>query len=506
MRNRQVSPTTIWIWVALSTLIGTATVWILDHGYASEQALFRWSQITMALDASELHLESIGLVYPHAPLYLLAPFYYLPGLATPFAPYLASVLTGGALLTLWYHHLRLRSFPLFTATAMVLLVAMHPVFLWAATGGTEKTLSLLVFYLMCVACVRLLRVGDVRSIIMLGAVLALYFFVDERTAFLFMALLPMLPFLAPMRMLRASMLSTFLLISLPSVIAVLSWVYLNWLFHGDPLHFLTSPESAFIGARQSIHETPWLKAYGGEFFEALGATTLMALLTIPAFGWVLYRLRARRRMLVGMIILGLHPVLAAALATKSYFVEHPLDFVFLALAAFMSAMLLIPKAWSRKPLAPICWLLVSWFGGWMALDVMPTRDMSSWRNAASGIEQRISGQAESRVGRWLDRNRLTTLIDNRSGYQVIAARGDSDDLWLPFMHEFKLAERMRLAGAEQVVVIDPSHPRATRDRITSRYPSLYGGGQPGYALVLDEPPWRVYRRTDIDWPSSEARP
>ena len=232
----------------------------------------------------------------------------------------------------------------------------------------------------------------------------------------------------------------------------------------------------------------------------------MALLTVPALGWVLYRLRARRRMLVGMLILGLHPVLAAALATKSHFVEHPLDFVFLALATFMSALLLIPKAWSRRPLAPICWLLLSWAGGWMALDMMPTRDMTSWRNAASGIAQPITTQADAVVGHWLDQNRMTTLIDNRSGYRVIAARGDSDDLWLPFMHEFKLAERMRLAGAEQVVVIDPRHALAVRDRITSRYPTLFDSGQPGYALVLDEPPWRVYRRTDIDWPIAQVRP
>ncbi len=62
------------------------------------------------LDASEVHLEYIGLMHPHVPIYLLAPFYYLPGLATPAAPYLLSVLCGGLLLAIWNYHLRLKRY------------------------------------------------------------------------------------------------------------------------------------------------------------------------------------------------------------------------------------------------------------------------------------------------------------------------------------------------------------------------------------------------------------
>lgn len=491
----RVSP--IWVWVGISLVIGAIAAWVLGNGYLNESALFRWAQISTVLSAPDFRLENLGLLYPHMPIYLLMPFYFLPGLATPFAPYLASSLVGGLLLMLWYHHLRLRRYSRGTALLLVVLVAVHPMFLWVATSGTEKALSLLMFYLMCFSCVRLLRIGDVRSVIMLGCILALYFFVDERTVFLFLALLPLLPFLAPMRMLRASMSSAYVLIALPIVVAVLAWVYLNWLFHGDPWLFLTSSESAFVGASREVQDVAWLREFGGEFFTALGWTAMLAAIAVPALGWTLWHLRARPRLLIGMSILGLHPVLATAIATKTYFLHHPFDLIFLMLGAAMASMLLMPKAWARHTSVLTSWFLVAVVGGWIAFGIAPNDEMRQWRDAFLGKPQHIAHAADARVGQWLALNRRVTLIDSRAAYRIVVARGDSHALWLSFMPEFKVAERLGAITADQVVVIDPRHRWARRDRITQRFTNLYAEGQPGYELAFDDPPWRVYRRASF---------
>lgn len=496
----------IWTGVGAILCLGTVAAWILAHGYANDEAVFRWAQISAILDVSEFRLTSLGLLYPHLPIYLLIPFYYLPGLASVFAPYQASVLVAGTLLALWYHHLRSAGFTRTIAATLVALIAVHPVFLWATTNGTEKSLSLLVFYLMGIACMRLLKIGDLRSIIMLGGVFALYFFVDERAVFVYIALMPLIPFLAPMRMLQASVLSTFILISLPLVIAILSWVYLNWLLHGDPLYFLYSPESTFTGASQAAHESAWLRSHGGSFGGATAASLFLLICTLPAFGWVLWQLRKRQHQLIGTAILGLHPVLAAGIATSYYFVEHPLDFVFLTIAVFMSAIIFLPITRGRPMWAPVVWLLVSWLGGWIALSTLPTAEMQQWRSAFTGTTVNASHPADQRVGQWLAHHRATTLIDNRSGYRVIAARGDADGLWLSFMREFKLAERQYPPVAEQIVVLNPRHPSAARDRITARLSDLYDHGHPNYVLALDDSPWRVYRRADLPPTAPEAGP
>lgn len=485
------------IWLSLSIAIGSTAAWVLAHGYLNENALFRWAQISSVLDAPEFRLENLGLLYPHVPLYLLIPFYFLPGLATPFAPYLASSLIGALLLMLWHYHLRLRRCPPATALLLVLLVAVHPMFLWAATSGTEKALSLLVFYLMCSACVRLLRIGDVRSIILLGCILALYFFIDERTVFLFLALLPLLPFLTPMRMLQTSMASAYVLISLPIVIAVLAWIYLNWLFHGNPWLFLTSFESSFAGASRTVQDIAWLRQFGGEFFFAFGWITILAAIALPVLAWTLWHLRSRPRLLLGMGILASHPILAAAIATKAYFLDHPINLIFLMLAACMASLLLLPKAWTKRGMVPVGWFFATALGGWIAFSLAPNDEMRQWRDALGGTPQGNAYAADARTGQWLAANRRITLIDSRAAYRVVAARGDSHGLWLPFMLEFRLAERSGDIHADQVVVIDPRHRLAPRDRITQRFPHLYEKGQIGYELALDDPPWRVYRRANM---------
>lgn len=490
-----------WVWLGLSIVLGAAAAWALSHGYLNEGALFRWAKISAVLGNPDVRLENLGLLYPHLPMYVLAPFVYLPGLATPFAPYVASVLVGALLLTVWYAHMRARRFARTTALLLVGLVAVHPMFLWATTTGTEKSLSLLVFYLMCFACVRLLRIGDVRSIITLGALLALYFFVDERTIFLFLALLPLLPFLAPLRMLRRSAASSYVLISLPVVVSVLAWIYLNWLFHGDPWLFLTSAESAFVGATRVAADEVWLREFGGLFFAPLGYAALIGTLALPVAGWLLWHLRGRLRLLLGMGILILHPVLAAALATKTNFLGQPIELLFLMLGACMAAVLVLPRTWLRSGHVLTAWFLVSAAGGWLAFSLAPSEEMRQWFGAMRGAAQAQAQAADVRVGRWLALHRRTTLVDDRSAYRVVAARGDTHGLWLPFMHEFKVAERRGAVDADQVLVLDPRHRLARRDRIGQRFPELYAQGQPGYVLALDDPPWRVYRRAGAgEWP------
>lgn len=483
------------VWLGLTVVLSAAAAWVLAHGYLNEGALIRWTKISTVLGADESRLENLGLLYPHLPIYLLAPMYFVPGLATPFAPYLLSAVIGATLLTLWYAHLRQRHCGRSTAMLLVVLVALHPMFLWAATNGSERSLSLLAFYLMCLAGMRLLRVGDVRAVMMLGLVLALYFFVDERTSFLFLALLPLLPFLAPPRMLRESTLSTYVLISLPIAVAALAWAYLNWLFNADPWHFVTSGESAFVGASRAVAGSDWLRQVGGRLLPALGWAAALAALALPVLGWTLWHLRGRRRMWLGIGILALHPVLATALATVPYVLGQPLDILFLMLGAAMVAVLLLPKAWAQQGGALVFWFALSAAGGWAVFTLAPGEDLGHWRAAVSGQTQHDAHAADIRVGQWLAVHRQPTWIDSRAAFRVVAARGDAVGLWLPFMPAFKVAERLGAVEVDQVVVVDPRHPRAARDRITQRFPTLFDNGQPGYELALSDPPWRVYRRS-----------
>lgn len=77
------------------------------------------------------------------------------------------------------------------------------------------------------------------------------------------------------------------------------------------------------------------------------------------------------------------------------------------------------------------------------------------------------------------------------------ARGDAADLVLPYADAFKFALRRGELSIAQIVVAEPRSGAGARDAVTRRVGKLYEEGMPGYELVFDQRPWRVYRRTDV---------
>lgn len=496
---RKISPASFWSVLAPALLLGGLAAWLLEHDYLNDSALLRWSKLLTVLDASEVHLEYIGLMHPHVPIYLLAPFYYLPGLATPAAPYLLSVLSGGLLLAVWNYHLRLKRYGTRSRALLIVLAAANPLFLWAVTNGSEKALSLLMYYLFCFAVLRTLLQRDSRAIIMLASALAGYFFVDERAFFLVVAFLPLIPLVAPPSMLRESALSVFFVIILPVALAVASWFYLNWIFHGAARTFLTAPNSSFLGELLHSGESTWLVSFGGTWAASTLIALLLALAAFPGLLWqaaVVWRSPRLRR---GVLTFFLVPVLAVGVSTNSYFIGHPADMLFLLNAGFMVGLLLLPRAKLRQKAMAAGFLLLGDLVGGLLFYWYPSQDMLHWRLVLTGQERDVGYAEERDLGRFLAVNRLPTLLDERAGYRIIAARGDTRGLVLSYMPEFKLALQRADPAVAQIVVSDPRQRRADMDAVTQQYPELYRDGLPGYRLIFRSRDWHVYRRYGAGW-------
>ncbi len=494
---RKISPASLWSFLTPTLLLGGLALWILGHQYLNDSALLRWTKLLSVLDASEVHLEYIGLMHPHVPIYLLSPFYYLPGLATPAAPYLLSVLCGGLLLAIWNYHLRLKRYGPQSRTLLIFLAAANPLFLWAVTNGSEMALSLLMYYLFCFAVLRTLLQRDSRAIIMLASALAGYFFVDERAFFLVVAFFPLIPMVAPPSMLRESPLSVFFVISLPVALAIASWFYLNWIFHGAARTFITALDSSFLGARLHSGESDWLLGFGGAWLLPTLAALLLAVASFPAMIWqavVVWRSQRLRR---GELVFFLVPVLAVGVASSSSFIEHLVEMLFLLNAGCMVGLLLLPRASQRQKMLAAGFLLLGDLSGGCLLFWYPSADMLQWREAVTGQDSAMNYPAERRVGDFLAVNRLPTLLDERAGYRIIAARGDTKGLLLSYMPEFKLALQQADPGVAQILVSNPAQRRAYLDGITQQYPDLFADGMPGYHLAYPGDDWRVYRQDGL---------
>jgi hypothetical protein len=498
---------TLLIFALSLTILGTTAIWLLDHAFISDMALNRWAKILALMGAGDFRLENLGLLYPHAPAYLLIPFYYLPNIIKPAAPYFVSCIFGALLLTIWNYHLQEKRYALSDRVLMVVLVAIHPLFLWAVTSGVQNGLSLVMFYLLYLASVRLIREADTRSFIMLGLVLAGYFFVDERTFFIFIAFLPLLPLIAPRNMLDASPASVYLVITMPLIISIIGWAYLNLVFENGAWHFVNSPYASFRGAWQKTPDVEWLREYGGDFLKPMLISFAIGIVSYPVILWLIARARRHLKLLRGTEVLFVHLGLASGFATAAFFLSHPVDMLFLSAAGVMAGIVLLPHEplWKRRGLYAL--LLASVVGGWLTLIWKPTEEMHRWIDAFRGVQLEDKFAGDTSLGQWLNANRVPTLIDDHAAYRAIVARGDAEGLLLSFSPQFKTTLRSDHPYIEQIAVLDPMYSNRDQDAhgqdmltqrmpdmVTQRYPELYRKGMEGYRLVYDKDHWRVYRR------------
>lgn len=485
------------VFLAAALALCACTAWLLAHHYVNDYALLHWAKSLAILDADRIRVEYLGLVYPHLPFYLLFPFHYLPALDSGAAPYLASGLVAASLLAWWYRDLARCGYGRGARLACVALLAAHPFFLWAATTGTQMALTLALYYALCISLTQLVRVGTTRSYMILGFVITLCFFADERTVYLLIALLPLFPLLLPRNILQQAPIGAYMIAFTPWALVFLAWAYLNWLFLHDPWHFLTALDSTFRGAANDVLYLPWLRDYGPRPGKVVLVTLAYGLLAFPLLLPLLWQTRRDRGLQGAAAIAFLLPMLATLLATGDLFLPHPLYMLFLLAAAAMAALPIGAAGPDWRPNILVAALALSTAGGWVVFPWMPTKDMALWRAALAGGHPEPPYAAERALGEWLAANREPTMLDDRHAYAALVARGDARDLILPFSRSYKAHLLRRELTVSQIVAPDPRYRGP--DQINEHYPNLYVQGMAGYRLVYNQPPWRVYQRdTSLD--------
>lgn len=478
-------------------ILSIITIWLLSNGFMYYDATMRWSTVLGALGADHIVLENLSFLLPHLPLYLLIPFYYM-GLDSGAAPYVLSVLAVSGLLWIWSRDIKEVEISNRRMVILGVLLLLHPGLLWAATSGGHIALSMVAFYLLYRASQHIITDHDLHSYIMLALVFVFYFFIDTTAIFIFVALIPLLMVIAPARTIMVSPMGLYLIVGTPFAFAVATWAYLNWVFEGDFLHFITSSDSLFLGGMLNTFDFPWLLNYGGQFVAPLLTVTGYMLIAYPVSVYLLldtlnnnYRFRAT-------FVLLLHPLIAIAIATSQNFLEHPFEILTLISAGLMAELTYVQMQTRREFLFLVVFMVISIIGGWWLFVETGTPQMKQWVQAFQGeVTEDPRTDGELQLGLWLNRNRYQTMMYERSGYRVVVARGDAKGLALSFSNKFKVSMRDRIPDIDQIAVPDPSTRLGARDWINIRHPNLYEHGLRGFRLVYDQLGWRVYRKKGV---------
>ncbi len=501
--NRQPkSWTTFWLlFFSLTVLYIGLNIWLTSQGFASDFNAHRWNKVITAFDSDEFRLEYVGLLYPHGPIYLLALLYSLLGIESVQAATGLSAILLAVMFGLWNRHLWHKGYSQRARIVMLALLALHPFSLWAASSGLHNTLVLFTFYLFCYGCYLVISIHDLRAVVLVAFMLAVLFFVDERTSIVFLALLPLIPFLAPKKMLGSSLVGVYSILIFPVAFTAAGWIYLNQVFHSNPWEFLQASEASFRGAFNQAENSPWLSGLGGQWLVPATYGLVFTILAFPFIPWVIWHYRQHRVRFAATLALVIHPVIAIALATSIFFLSDLLNLLFLQIAIVMATILLMPRVRQAKHLLIL--LAVGNLGGWLTLNWLPSHETRDWSKALAGNYQVIKDDL-SELGLWLKDVRQPTLMDDRQLYRAIVARGNAHNLVLPFSHQFKNEMKRLQPTIEQVVVANPTRPVAAMDRVTQQFPALFWQGAPGYYLVYDSRDWRVWRSQSL--PSLQSSP
>lgn len=483
------------LFLALAGGIGWMTLRVLATDYVNADAMSRWAKVLGLAGAPVSRLENLGLLAPQIPIHILVPFYYIPGMRSGGAPYLLSAFLGAMLLGMWSGQLARRGYPRTIRALYVLLLAIHPFFLWPATSGSKQILSMFVFYALCVLLGRVADVHSARRLILSGFGLVLAFLTDERFLYLFLVLIPLLPLIMSREMLKQAPGTFYVVACTPMVFAFLGWAYLNWVFSNDAWRFLRDQESAFRGAWAIAQHVGWLSEHGGKIGTPLRWSLTIFVASFPVALLLFWRnLGDRQFVRIAGLFCAL-PVLGTVAATTNFMIAHPLEILIMLVPATMA---LISISASTRPsghVLPLAFLLFGALGGWMSIWWSPTVEMDQWLRAAFFQQrQKERFEGEKALGEWLAKHREPTMIDDRLAYPAMVVRGDAAGLLLPFSDEFQRSIMQRAAISEQVAVPNPHAGEGAFDQINQKLPWLYETGAPGYQLVYDYMHWRVYRR------------
>jgi len=445
---------------AALTYRADVSLWLSHHhAHVIEKAL-------LVLDRGRLEL--IGFFYPPLPFLLM--------LSRP-SPVFAGLLAAGCgAVLVWILTRELSRLPFPRPASFGLLLGLAtPTTFFLFTQSLWEALLLLLLVVARTQCVEFVSRGNTRALFIAGLTLGLAFLAN------YYVLLFTLPYAFTMLLFArttrrgAGVAAAFVLV-FPMVATILGWMYLSWVFTGEPLAFTRDPASsmfAFLKPDGADLPTGWS--------AALRATAHDVRMT-PVY------------MVIAVVVAWYRPFRLLTLVVCAVFVLvlRTFGFVFpdyLATVTFtVVALASLPPRTPRQlwPLLLVTALLQ--FGlGW----ALPLRgEPAAWQNAVTSGEVTPEDREETAIGQSLNqRPARSVLIDDRVGYRIIARAGTARPFLTPVDGLYALAVSQPARFVPSVLA------PVGRAQVVEAAGQAPAGAHPGLRLTRAWSTWCLYEST-----------
>lgn len=443
-------------------IVGAAS---LSSGFMSHEHAHLIEKALLVRDRGRL--EWIGFAYPPLPVLMLLPWPILPA-----AVILAS-LSGGLLAWSVGRRLQVLPFPPWIRAGLLLSFMGMPTILFLATQRFGTTLALVLFLWAWQAYLTFTRHGRTDAGFLAALIIGFAFYASFYAPAFALTFALAAPLFAHTRDPRHT-LAILMVLAFPTAMTVGAWIYLSWLFAGQPLAFLYDPGSSLLIAFRP-----------DEAFSTPGAMVqelVQRLLNTPLYigvGILIARLQPRRlpAYLIPLLLM------VGAWSLGGVFPRE----LSVALGALF-ALSGIPARTPPRRGIPLMVLALLQLG----VDGFSTRygERERWWAALWAEKPSTADAVEEEIAARLAHLPCgSVLADDRQAYRLIARAGTACPFVLPPDPTFQLAVSRPERFVRWLLVAES--PQGAIGPLEARYRLR---APPGFMLEASWPGWHLYRR------------
>ena len=464
-----------------------------DFNFYAQEGIFLMEKAQLAMRGNPPRLENLGLIYPPLP-YL----FYLPLAisSSPVASLIVSTFWGAFVIGLCIRYLRWIPGNTLVKLLITTLMIVNPVFLYLIFAQPSQTLYVLFFVVFVYSFFRFHETRIPYYIVLSGVALGAMSGIRYDTFFLTLALIPFAPFLISetieFNVVRIFALT--LMLVLPTFIVLGSWVYLNWIFAGDPFYFYFSPYSYFKQVSKEMALRPELADGKGNLLWSIWIVIKMSFLTYPAYYFTLPTIRT-----ITIFVAAFAPILLqivviflgiSALSYSWFGVLVPLSII------IMYYYLNSPLYRRLFAYVVIVVMAISIYFGYKSLEESVDITERNFATVLKGEPVPDIFEEELKVAKFLKENTTPSdmiLIDDAVGYPIVCFYSSPKQFYLPYQYDYIRVLQQPQFAANYIVVPRPDLTITGFDQLTAMYPDAFEKGFEFTTLVYQTSKWRVYK-------------
>ncbi|MGC2659461.1 MAG: hypothetical protein WA324_16010 [Bryobacteraceae bacterium] len=477
-------------WLISFAIIGGANWWLISRGFQSTDASEAFAK-ALIVSASSEPLARMIATFPQIPVLAVTLARWIPGASCAVLPYVLGALLASFVPARLYDCLRTRGCTIFSAALIAALFLLNPLFLWTAWSGIQSAVTFLMYAYFTLALLRIAKEQDARGFMMLALALPILFFSSPIAGLLIAALVLLLPAALPKSMVASNPIAGYVVAFVPAALAIISWVYLCWIFHLNWRSVLLPRFEQSISG--TTLRTIWELDSTRDLVLAPMVLTLLGAAAAPLLcAALLYRkitAEARRAIFVA----SLAPILIAFFEIAEDSLKHPAPILALLCACVLAVLLCFARVIVRRPMTTALLLACGVCGGWAICILGPSPELISWQNVLAGQNPEILNASDRSLANWLAGSEEPTLLDVNGAYPLVAALGTASRLLVSGEREYAVELQGARLSIPQFAIPDPASAAGYVNTIDRRYPDAYASGMPGYTLAYDFGGWRVYR-------------